>query len=53
MDGVDEVEQLDDRRLHWRTNFGGEEHEWDAEVTEQLPDERVAWRNVDARRTPA
>lgn len=49
MEGVEEIRQLDDRHLHWRVNFGGTTHEWDAEVTEQLPDERVAWRNVDGK----
>jgi len=49
MEGVEEVRQLDDRRLHWRARFGGETHEWDAEITEQLPDERVAWRNIDGK----
>jgi uncharacterized membrane protein len=49
MDGVDEIRQLDDRRLHWVASFGGSRHEWDAEITEQLPDERVAWRNTDGK----
>jgi uncharacterized membrane protein len=49
MDGVDEVRQLDDRRLHWRASFGGSTHEWDAEITEQRPEERVAWRNTDGK----
>ena len=49
MDGVDEVRQLDDKRLHWVASFGGSTHEWDAVVTEQLPDERVAWRNTDGK----
>ena len=44
MEGVHEVRQLDDRRLHWRAEIGGHEKEWDAEITEQIPDERVAWR---------
>jgi uncharacterized membrane protein len=44
MDGVREVRQLDDRRLHWRAVVGGQEKIWDAEITEQIPDERVAWR---------
>ena len=37
MDGVEEVRQLDDRRLHWVADFGGSRHEWDAEITEQIP----------------
>jgi uncharacterized membrane protein len=49
MEGVEEVRQLDDRRLHWAAEFGGTRHEWDAEITEQSPEERVAWRNVDGK----
>ena len=39
--------QIDDTHLHWVAKFGGHEHEWDAVVTEQKPDQRVAWRNTD------
>jgi uncharacterized membrane protein len=49
MDGVEEVKQLDDRRLHWVAEFGGTRHEWDAEIVEQNPEERVAWRNIDGK----
>jgi uncharacterized membrane protein len=49
MDGVEEVRQIDDRRMHWVTEFGGTRHEWDAEITEQKPEERVAWRNADGK----
>ena len=49
MDGVKEVRQVDDKHLHWVAEFGGQRHEWDAEVTEQKPDQRVAWRNVDGK----
>ena|SRR5918997_4427844 len=49
MEGVEEVRQIDDTRLHWVARFGGHRHEWDAEVTEQKPDERVAWRNTRGR----
>jgi uncharacterized membrane protein len=46
MEGVEEVRQLDDKRLHWRAKIGGKEEAWDAEITEQIPDERVAWRST-------
>lgn len=46
MEGIDEVRQLDDRRLHWKASVAGKHEEWDAEITEQKPDERVAWRNT-------
>jgi uncharacterized membrane protein len=49
MDGVEQITQRDDRHLHWRASFGGETHEWDAEIVEQRPEERVAWRNVDGK----
>jgi uncharacterized membrane protein len=44
MEGVESVAQLDDTRLHWVAEIGGERREWDATITEQIPDERVAWK---------
>jgi len=46
MEGVEEIRQLDDKRLHWRANVGGKEKEWDAVITEQIPDQRIAWKNT-------
>jgi uncharacterized membrane protein len=43
MEGVESVRQLDDRHLHWTAEIGGVRREWDAVITEQHPDERVAW----------
>ena len=50
MENIEEVRQLDDRRLHWRAKLAGKEVEWDAEITEQIPDERVAWRSTSGAR---
>jgi uncharacterized membrane protein len=47
MEGVESVTQLDDRRLHWIADIGGVRREWDAEISEEHPDERVAWRSND------
>jgi uncharacterized membrane protein len=47
MEGVQEVRQLDDRTTHWRTEIAGVKREFDARITEQLPDERVAWTSTD------
>jgi uncharacterized membrane protein len=44
MEGVESVAQLNDTHLHWVADIGGVRREWDAEITEQHPDERVAWR---------
>lgn len=43
MEGVKQVRQLDDRHLQWKAEIGGKEKEWHAEITEQIPDERIAW----------
>ena len=47
MEGVREVRQLDDRHLVWRAEIGGKEKTWEAEITEQIPDARIAWRSRD------
>ncbi|MET8847899.1 SRPBCC family protein [Amycolatopsis sp. NPDC004625] len=46
MEGVDEIRQLDDTHTHWRISVGGQTREFDATITEQHPDERVAWKSV-------
>lgn len=47
MDGVESVKQLDDTHLHWVAEIAGVRREWDAEITEQRPDERIAWKATD------
>jgi uncharacterized membrane protein len=47
MDAVKRVEQLDDKRLRWTAEIGGIERTWLAEITEQEPDRRVAWRSLE------
>jgi len=46
MEGVKEVRQLNDKRLFWRAEILGQDIEWEAEIFEQLPDQRIAWRSV-------
>lgn len=46
MENIEEVRQLDDKHLHWRAALGGKDKEWDTEITEQVPDRRIAWRTV-------
>jgi len=43
MEGVTEVRQLDDTHLHWVADVAGKTEEWNARITEQTPDQRVAW----------
>jgi uncharacterized membrane protein len=49
MDGVEEVRQLDDTHLQWVASVGGKRNEWKAEITEQKPDQRVAWRSTEGK----
>jgi uncharacterized membrane protein len=51
MEGVREVRQIDDKRLHWRAEIGGKEKEWDAEIFRQVPDQLIAWRSISGVRT--
>jgi uncharacterized membrane protein len=44
MEGVEEVRQIDDKHTHWRVNVGGKVREFETEITEQMPDKRIAWR---------
>ncbi|WP_042372102.1 SRPBCC family protein [Streptacidiphilus neutrinimicus] len=46
MEGVEEVTQIDARHNHWRTKVGGATREFDTEIVDQLPDERIAWRTI-------
>jgi uncharacterized membrane protein len=45
MEGVESIEQIDDRRLRWKVDIAGIDREFEAEITEQTPDQRVAWRS--------
>lgn len=46
MQGVHAVRRLDDTHLHWRADIGGKETEWNAEITEQVDERSIAWRNT-------
>ena len=46
MEGVEEVRQLDDTRLHWKASIAGKTEEWDAVITDQIPDQRIAWTST-------
>ena len=47
MSGVESITQLDDRHSHWVTKIGGVQREFDTEITEQHPEERIAWKSTD------
>jgi uncharacterized membrane protein len=43
MENIERVEQLDDTGLHWVAKIAGTTVEWDAKISEQVPDKRIAW----------
>ena len=50
MDAVESVRQVDDTHLHWVATVAGKRKEWDAEITEQTPDQRIAWSSTSGAR---
>jgi len=46
MEGVEEIRQVSDTLTHWKINIGGVRREFDADISEQHPDERVAWTST-------
>jgi uncharacterized membrane protein len=46
MDAVESVKQVDDTHLHWVAKIAGVRKEWDAKITQQEPDQRVAWTST-------
>jgi uncharacterized membrane protein len=46
MEGVKSVRQLNDTTLEWVAEVGGKEKRWEAKITEQLPDQRIAWTSI-------
>lgn len=46
MKGVDEVRQIDETHMHWKVSVAGRTKEYDAVITEQIPDTRIAWKST-------
>jgi uncharacterized membrane protein len=51
MEGVEQVTQLDDTRVHWVANVAGKRAEWDAKILEQHPDQQISWISEDGKKT--
>jgi uncharacterized membrane protein len=47
MDGVESITQVSPTKNHWITNVGGARREFDTEITEQTPDQRIAWKSIE------
>jgi peroxiredoxin len=50
MEGIDEVRQLDETHLHWVASIAGVRREWDATITQQIPDQLIAWTSSEGTR---
>jgi uncharacterized membrane protein len=47
MEGIQSVQQLDDTHVQWVAEVRGESRQWTTEITEQKPDEKIAWKTID------
>ena len=47
MEGIQSVQQLDDTHVRWVAEIRGESREWTTEITDQQPDEKIAWKTID------
>ena len=47
MNGIQSVQQLDDTHVQWVAEIRGESRQWTTEITEQRPDEKVAWKTIE------
>ncbi|MBB5918908.1 putative membrane protein [Nocardia transvalensis] len=45
MEGVEQIDQRDDTHTHWKVRVGPITREFDATISEQHPEERVAWHS--------
>jgi uncharacterized membrane protein len=48
MEGVKEITQLDDKLTHWKVEVAGHTREFNSEITDQVPDQLIAWRSTTA-----
>jgi uncharacterized membrane protein len=46
MDGVESITQQGPTCNHWVVNVGGVTREFDTDITEQTPDQVIAWRSA-------
>ena len=53
MSHVQSVQVTDDRHSHWKVNApAGASVEWDAEITDDQPNARIAWQSLPGALTP-
>ncbi|MBE7157511.1 MAG: SRPBCC family protein [Rhodospirillales bacterium] len=46
MEGIQEVRQIDDKRVHWKAKIAGQEKEWDTEIDQQIADQVISWHST-------
>ena len=47
MDNIESVAYTGPKATHWKAKVGGITKEWDAETTQMVPDQLIAWRSTD------
>ena len=51
METIETVSIVQDGRMHWVAVIEDDTFEWDADLVEHVPDEKVTWRAIDGRET--
>lgn len=46
MEAVKAVRQIDEKTLEWHAHLAGDDEKWTAEISEQEPDQRIAWHSI-------
>ena len=46
MKGLEQVRQLDDKRLHFVAQIAGKREEWEAEIIDQIPEQKISWKSI-------
>ena len=49
MKKMENIDQAEDEKLHWKAQVLWSHREPDADITEQSPDERIVWRSKGAK----
>ena len=50
MKSIESVKQIDDRTIEWHANIAGNDETWTSEITDQEPDQRIAWNSTSGAR---
>jgi len=48
MKHVHKVRKLQDKKYHWEAIFGDKKFKWNAQITEEIPDQKISWESLES-----